>query len=414
MTGAPSLDDLPPPVLVQDEAALARMLGVLERMQEIAFDTEADSFFHYREKVCLIQVSAGGCDWLVDPLAEIELAPLGAVLADPARVKVFHDGEYDVLLLKRDFGFSFASLFDTRVAAAALGDPSPGLAAVLEREFGVVLDKSMQRSDWSRRPLSQRQITYARLDTRFLVQLMQRQREALRALDREEVLEGECLRLAALPAPGREFDPDEWVRVKGARTLDPAQRRALRELFVWRDTTARRRDVPPFKVLGNGPLLALAEARPTSPRSLARIEGFPPKVARILGPELLAVLRRAEEEEPIERLPKLPSRDGTGELGELELELHERLKSWRKERATTEEMDASLVLNRLALLALAKERPASGAALEALPEVQPWQVRRYGDDLLATIARFDADARAGRVPLPRGRRSRRRSSSDRD
>ena len=149
-----ALPDLPPPTLVADQDGFEGLLEDLAGQKEIAFDTEADSFFNYREKVCLIQVTVEDRDYLVDPLSDIDVSGLGEVFADPKRTKVFHDGEYDVLILKRDFGFDFAGLFDTRIAAAALGQASPGLASVLANRFGVELDKSMQRSNWSRRPLS--------------------------------------------------------------------------------------------------------------------------------------------------------------------------------------------------------------------------------------------------------------------
>ena len=89
------------------------------------------------------------------------MTPLGKVLADERKTKVFHDGEYDILILKRSFGFRFAGLFDTRVAAAALGASNPGLASVLGEYFGIQVDKSMQRSNWSARPLSEQQVRYA-------------------------------------------------------------------------------------------------------------------------------------------------------------------------------------------------------------------------------------------------------------
>ena len=400
--------DLPPPILVEDEEAFEDLLDALEDEDEIAVDTEADSFFNYREKVCLIQVSAGGEDWLLDPLADFDLKPFGEVLADPERIKVFHDGEYDVLILKRDYGFEFASLFDTRVAAAALGSPNPGLASVLEANFGVRLDKSMQRSDWSRRPLSPKQVAYARLDTRFLIELMHAQLPELEDRRLLEVVEGECDRVAALESAEKNFDPDEFARVKGARHLDPAGRRALRELFIWRDEQARRRDLPPFKVLSNSALTGLAEERPKNMRGLSQIEGLGPRLVRSHGDKLLDVLQQARELEPIDRLPRLASRDGTGELDEVALEFHERLKSWRKARSQEEGFDASLVLNRHVLLALAAEPPRDYEELEDTPGIQGWQLDRYADSLLDLAEDFLEDVRAGRVPEKNQRRGRRR------
>ena len=148
---APDLH-LDPPILVQDAVGMARLIEDLARQDEIAVDTEADSFFSYREKVCLVQITVEDRDYLVDPLAPIDMDPLGEILADPSKIKVFHDSEYDILILKRNHGFGFAGLFDTRVAAATLGAQAPGLAAVIQSYFGVELDKSQQRSDWAKRP----------------------------------------------------------------------------------------------------------------------------------------------------------------------------------------------------------------------------------------------------------------------
>ena len=399
-------DRLPPPILVEDERGFDELLDVLDEVDEVAVDTEADSFFNYREKVCLIQVTAGGDDWLVDPLAGFDLEPMGDALADPTLVKVFHDGEFDVLILKRDYGFELAGLFDTRVAAMALGWENPGLASVVAEVFDVELDKSQQRSDWSRRPLSQRQIEYARLDTHYLLPLREHLEGELAGTDLEAVVEGECRRVEALPPVERVFDPDEFVRVKGARQLDPAGQQALRELFVMRDGLARERDLPPFKVLGNAALIELARARPSGMKALERAGATSPRQARSLGRPILEALERARELGPLRELPKLAPKGGTGELSEEQVELHERLKEWRKRKAAAEGFDSSLVLNRVTLIELAKSAPGDEERLERVPGIQDWQVERYGRELVDVVRRFRKDLDAGRVPV--GKRWRRR------
>jgi len=373
--------DLPPPTLVADARGLEQLLLRLERAEEVAFDTEADSFFNYREKVCLIQVTADEDDYLVDPLAELDVTPLGRVLADPSKVKVFHDGEYDVLILKRDFGFEFRNLFDTRVAAAALGSANPGLASVLREHFGLELDKSMQRSNWSARPLSEKQIRYARLDTRFLVALMHEQRARLAETGRMRIVEGECLRLEQLMPAENAFDPDDFVRIKGVRKLDRVGQRALRELFVARDRLARQYDAPPFKVLNNETLLRIARQRPRSGGELGEL--LTPRQARRVGREILEALERAEELGPLERLPAT-RREGEI-LGDLEYDLHEALKTWRKQRAKLEGLDASLIVNRHVLLRLATEHPRSLAALESVEGLLEWQIEHYGQEIVDTL-----------------------------
>ncbi len=397
--------ELPPPELIDSDAALARALEQLDSQHEIAVDTEADSFYSYREKVCLVQITAGERDWLVDPLAGVDLTPLGRLFADPRKVKVFHDGEYDILILKRNWRFEFKNLFDTRIAEAALGVESPGLAAVLRARFGVELDKSMQRSDWSARPLSAKQIQYARLDTHFLVGLMNSQRPELDSRGRAMIVEGECLRLERLRPVEAAFSADDFVKLKGARVLDLAAQRRVRELYAARHELADAADLPAFKVLGNETILAIAEREPRSLHELERIVGMSPKQARRIGDALLAALARAAELGPLERSPTPPSRDGADGLDEAEIELHERLKEWRRERGLELGIDSSLVLNRHVLLKLAKQRPGSTRELEDVEGLMPWQREMFGDSLLALIEKawreIPATLAAGRRRRPR-------------
>lgn len=397
------LPELPPPTLVVDAAGLRRLADELADHGEIAVDTEADSFFSYREKVCLMQITAGAHDWLVDPLAGLDLSPLGAILADPRRTKVFHDGEYDVLILKRAWGFDFGGLFDTRVAASALGEANPGLASVLKAHFDLDLDKSMQRSDWSARPLTEKQIRYAQFDTHYLVDLMHRQKEALARAGREAVVDGECRRLEQLVPPDNEFSADEFVRIKGVRALSKQGRQTLRELFALRDRLAAASDLPPFKVLSNQALMAMAERPPASLRELAGLPGISSRVARKHGEEVLAAIARARELGPLERLPVARRNDGPA-MDDLETELHERLKQWRKQRAQSEGYDAALVLNRHVLARLALEKPRTPAALARIEGLLPWQLERFGDDLARALDAALVDIERNGLPR-RGRRS---------
>lgn len=395
--------ELPPPELIDSDVALARALEQIAAHDEIAVDTEADSFFSYREKVCLVQISAGERDYLVDPLGRLDLTPLGKLLADPSKVKVFHDGEYDILILKREWRFEFRNLFDTRIAEAALGVESPGLAAVLRARFGVELDKSMQRSDWSARPLSPKQIQYARLDTHFLTALMHAQRPELAARDRAMIVDGECLRLERLRAAEAVFSADDFVKIKGARTLDLMAQRRLRELYALRHELASAADVPAFKVLGNEVLFAIAERDPRSLAELERSTGFSPKQSRRMGDAVLKTLERAAELGPLERSPNPPSRDGADALAEAEVELHERLKEWRRQRGIELGIDSSLVINRHVLLKLATQRPASLAELERVEGLLPWQVEMFGAQLVPLI-----DQAWREIPATLGERRRRR------
>src|SRR5690606_16626514 len=131
----------------------------------VALDTEAASFHRYHDRVYLLQVTAAGETSVIDPLTLSSLEPLGALLIDPAVEKVFHDADYDLRLIHHQYGFSARNLFDTRIAAQLLGEPSIGLGALLERYFGLKPDKRFQRADWSSRPLTAPMLADAAGDT---------------------------------------------------------------------------------------------------------------------------------------------------------------------------------------------------------------------------------------------------------
>ena len=396
-------DTLEPPVMVETPEALASLLDDLEGVQELGVDTEADSFYSYTEKVCLLQLTVGQTDYLVDPLAGLDLSPLGEIFGDESVVKILHDGEFDVLILGRDFNFRFKNIFDTRIAAAALGIDSPGLAAVLDRYFGVQVDKSEQRSDWSRRPLKQSQIEYARLDTRYLMALKQRMEADLEESGRRMVLDGECERLEELEPPVREFDPDGYAKIKGGNRLSPAEKGVLRELFILRNSVAEERDVPPFKVLGNHVLMDLAVRMPSTMGEIDGLKGFPKGRRRALGRDVLSAVQRGRQN-PVNKNVQPKTR--TPRLDDEPFELHERLRTWRRVRSDKEGMDSSLVLNRHVMLRLAMDRPQSLEQIGQVEGLRDWQLERFGDDLLHLAITFEEDLAAGRIDFDRRKKRR--------
>lgn len=362
-----------------------RAIESLRQAPALGVDTEANSFFAYRERVCLIQVSTQEEDFLIDPLAGLDLAPFGEILADTRVVKIFHDGEYDVGILKKDFGFSFANLFDTRAAVMALGSKKPGLANVLQERFQITLDKKFQRSDWGQRPLSREQLEYARMDTRFLIPLQRQLEPELHAAGRMPVAESEFRRLERLGPKEQVFDPDGFLRLKDARTLDPLGLQALKALYLLREQLAKKHEVPPFRILGNETLIALARLRPRDEKGLTQARGFTWKVVRKIGHETLAALREAEGKGPMHRLPRLTPQSEEATLSEAQLELFEKLKTWRKKVAEEQGLDGSHVLRKEALLAIARRRPGNYGDLSGLGVLDDWQIESYGADLLEIV-----------------------------
>ena len=277
------------PTLVRDAAGLARLAERVAAEPAVALDTESNSFHAYRERVCLIQVSVPGEDFVVDPLA-VDVAPLGALLS-AGREVVLHGADYDVRCLKREWGWSLGSLFDTMVAARRLGAAELGLAALVRSHFGVRLEKAHQRADWGRRPLAPELVRYAALDTHFLLGLRLRLAAELEARGLGDEATRDFGRIAAVAPHERTFDPEGWRRLRGARQLDPAAARRLRALWILREERAREADRPPFKVLAEDAMVEAARRAPATRAELARVPGVTPRVLERMGDALLEALR---------------------------------------------------------------------------------------------------------------------------
>lgn len=376
-----------PPVYIDKDDALSRLVERLVRQAAIAVDTESNPLYAYAERLCLVQISTDRRNYLIDPVAGVDLALLSPIFADPGIVKVFHDAEFDILMLRRVHPFEFSSLFDTRVAAAALGLSKLGLSAMLDDFFGVKLDKRFQRSDWGKRPLSDEQIEYASLDTHYLLPMAEELRAQLLEAGEPTVLEvaSECRRLCAIHPEPKRFDPDEYGRIKGVEALDGRRRRVLRELYQMRHEIAERRDVPAFKILSNDMLLALARSSPMDADALDGVRAVSQKLTRRYGGAILETVRRADRMGPVDRPPR--RRTEAEELGHKERDTYERLRKWRKRTAGARPTDSSLVLTRANMLQLAtlRKKPRNTAELAATKLLEPWRVRLYGDELVAIL-----------------------------
>ncbi|HEX9305967.1 MAG TPA: ribonuclease D [Anaeromyxobacter sp.] len=278
-------------MFVADAEALGALVDRLRGEPIIALDTESNSFHVYRERVCLLQVSTRTGDFVVDPLA-VDPAPLGEILCD-GRETVLHGADYDVRCLRREYGWRLPRLFDTMAAARRLGRAGLGLSALVEGQFGVRLSKSFQRADWGRRPLTPEQLTYAALDTHYLLPIYDALTAELGARGALDAARLEFDRIAGAEPKERVFDPEGWRRMKGGRELDEPGKAVLRALWIAREERARADDRPPFKVLAEEAMLELARRRPTDDEALARIPGVTPSVLRRMGGALRAAIAGA-------------------------------------------------------------------------------------------------------------------------
>ncbi len=379
-----------PPVFIDSDDALQDLVELLERQTVIAVDTESNPLFAYRERLCLVQISTPKGEYIVDPLADLDLSRLVPVLADPSILKIFHDAEFDVLMLKKTMPVEIYGVFDTKVAAMSLGMETIGLAAILKDFAGVILNKRYQRSDWGNRPLTQGQLDYAICDTRYLLDLADDLRHRLWQAGEIHVLEcaAECRRVEALIPEERPFRPADFSRIKGSDALDPQRQRVLQELFVMRHKEADRLNRPAFKVLGNEVLLELAIEQPDSQADLRDLQGMSPKLTERYGAMVLQTIDRALDLEP---LPTNRASNNSSELDRLSDEqrgVHEALRLWRKNVATQRNTDASLVLDKQSMLALCRIHPVPEnlTTLAGCGLLQPWRLQYYGEGIMHALA----------------------------
>jgi ribonuclease D len=369
-------------VWVRTEAEMAGLLASVSASRAVALDSESDSLHHHREKVCLVQVaSEGGGAWLVDPLSGLDLRPLGPLLADRAVAKVFHGADYDVTTMKRDFGFTFAGLFDTMIAARFLGLPEIGLMALAKAELGVTLTKESQKDDWSVRPLTPAQETYALSDVRHLLELRGRLTERLSALGRLAWVEEECEAVAALPPARREPDPEAWQKVKGARRLPARSLAVLREVHAWREALAESTDVPGFKLLGGETMLALATTPPSSVDELQRVRGLTGRV-RGRAASLRDVIARALAL-PEAELPRLAPAPRPPFVPDVVRRRIDALRAWRTEEAARLKLDVSVILPQRLLERVAEAGPRELDELQRIDGFRRWRREAFGPAVLS-------------------------------
>jgi ribonuclease D len=381
--------------IVTQKSELEKLAKQLMREDVVAFDTEADSFYHYFDKVCLVQIATRKKCWLVDPL-EIEapemLAALAPVFASPKVRVLFHAAEYDIYVLKRDSGFEFTNLFDTMVCAQLLGYPAIGLAALVERHFGVVLPKDEQRSDWSRRPLSDKQLSYAASDVLYLIKLAEKLEKELRKAGRLDWAVDDFETLCGRSWPDREFDKLGYLRIKGARGMDPVELGVLRELFLLRDKRAREIDRPPFKVLGNRTLLEISRAQAADLDALAEIKGITDLILKRLGKDLVAAVKKGLRK-PHGPIPKLE----TTVRRRMDKRTEKRLgalKDWRGPRAEALKLDPGVLCPNAALESIAWANPENAEDMKALPELKCWFVREFASEIIGVLERHSNEGEA--------------------
>ena len=363
--------------LITKTDALSDLVKRLSEHPFVAVDTEFMRENSYWPDLCLIQIASTEEAAAIDPKAEgIDLSPLLDLLVDNEEVlKVFHAGSQDLEIVHNLTGKMPKALFDTQIAAMALGHGEQvGYSNLIESMLGHSLDKGARFTDWSRRPLDKRQIDYAIADVTHLAKIFPRLVEKLKKTGRGAWLDEEMERLA--DPSSFAFEPeDAWKRLR-LPSRNPAVLGRLRALAGWRETEARSKNIPRGRIVKDDTLVELAAHPPKTQEDLARVRGLSAGwKSNDIGARLMAALAKAKPFEHDELPSREPRRPGLTKDAALVSDL---LKLLLKIRAKESGVAPRLIARSDDLESLA-------AGVRELNILKGWRFEEFGRDALALV-----------------------------
>ncbi len=371
--------------------------------KQLGVDTETNGLHAYKPRVCIIQVSDGEREWLIDTLAfhpagaaaaqetplsspaAHELDPLLDILSDPSILKILHGASHDIASLKEDYGRGIHNLFDTYIAAQLLDYPKTGLSSLVEKHFGVLLSKKLQKADWAIRPLSDVACEYLRHDVSFLLRLCEKIRAELDVAGLAEEAELESRRLEATAATQPTFDGDGYWRMSGVDELSDEGVAFLQKLYRIRDHISSIENRPPFKMIPDSLLTLMAASRTRA--ELTRIEFLRRKFMKTYLPEIIEAFEETRNARRPVRVRKHNHRTHRREAPDRNVrdQLEEALKAWRKEEAARRKISTMAVLPNHVMEALVFSPPRTLSDFETIPWIGRNRIAKYGDHIIALL-----------------------------
>ena len=368
--------------IVDTMSGLEDFARSLEKKKIVAIDLEADSMFHFKEKVCLVQIATKRINVIIDTLQIKDLSLLKPFFANRDIKKIFHGADYDVRSLYRDFRIKINNLFDTQIACMFSGIKGTGLDAVLQQRFKIKLDKRFQKKDWSKRPLPDEMIEYAACDAIYLLPLSAMLEKELAEKGRLSWVYEECAILSKVRPPALNSDP-LYLKFKGSGRLNRRCLAVLEYLLWSRRKIAKKKDKPLFKIFSNNSMIKLAEAKPANLRQLKKTNTLSARQIDMYGNILVEAINKALNLRE-NKLPVYPRTKAPVEKPEV-TERIKALKAWRDKKAKILEINPCLVLTKAMINTLAIYNPLDKSDIERIKELKNWQKKEFGEDITAVL-----------------------------
>jgi len=368
--------------LIETRSGLEEISKELKKEKTLAVDLEADSMYHYKEKVCLIQISSLSSNFVIDPLTINDLSSLQPIFFNQKIKKVFHGADYDIRSLFRDFKFEINNLFDTHLACRFLGFKETGLDAILNKLFGISLNKRYQKKDWSHRPLPEDMIEYAANDSFHLFPLAEILEKDLKKQNRLYWVKEECQLLSQVRPPISNNNP-LYINFKGAGSFPPRNLAVLEPILQLRKRVAEKKDKPLFKIFGVSSIIKIVRFKPLSQTRLIKIKALSPTQIEMYGDLIVQAVQEAMKihENDLPRYPKkyAPS------LRISDQNRIESLKNWKDKKAKKLKIDPALVCSKPLITAIAICNPKTKKDLEKIKEMKNWQYKEFGTEIVTIL-----------------------------
>ncbi len=369
--------------LIDNQTDLNEVLKKLKRVKQIAIDTESSGFYTYFSALCLIQVSAEGQHYIIDPLVkDINLDEFGEICANEKIIKIFHSAYSDMLELKRAYNWNFKNIFDTFLACRFLGHATCSLSSLVSEYEGVEMEKKEQKSNWQKRPLSKSQLDYAHLDTLYLESLMSKLKEKLDFYGVYNEVKEEFERLCDFEIEEKKEDNSEgWRRIPDVQNLSIEEQAMIRELYTLRDKRAREENIAAFRLLPNHGLIALVKERPNNLERAGLSKIIHPSFLLKDSKEILKIVSGLE----VDTFSFSKQLRVKNNFEKEDKQLIKKLKKWRNRVAEFRGIDISMVMNSKSLEIIANKSPKTLQELEGLKILSEWKLKHYGVNLIDII-----------------------------
>lgn len=301
--------------VITKQSELTAFCDRMRKAGRIAFDTEFVSEHTYRPQLCLVQCATDDEAYCIDPLAGLDLEPIWDVLTDPTHEVIAHAARQEMLFAIEGSGRRLARLFDVQIAAGMIGMEFPaGYGNLISRLLNVVPQKGETRTDWRRRPLTDRQIEYGVADVQYLLPLYDKLTAKLAQLKRSEWM---AVEMEAFQADiENSLTRERWRRVSGSSGMSNRCQAVMRELWTWRENEAERRDLPPRLILRDDLLVELAKRKVADPKHIGALRGMERPELRRAIPDLAKAVQRALDL-PDDQLPTAQRVDSNSHLAML-------------------------------------------------------------------------------------------------